>query len=146
MEEPSIGLHEGDNARLLETLKRLRDLGNTVIVVEHDEDAIRLADHVVDVGPGAGMHGGHIVAQGTPDDIMKNPNSLTGKYLTGELSVEIPERRPPNHRRTIKVINARGNNLKSVSAEIPLGLFPCVTAVSPPRNSTFLIYPLDRPP
>jgi len=120
------------------TLKRLRDLGNTVIVVEHDEDAIRLADHVVDVGPGAGMHGGHIVAQGTPSDIMNNPNSLTGKYLTGELSVDIPERKP----RTIahhQVINARGNNLKNVSAEIPLGLFTCVTGVSGGGKSTLLI-------
>ena len=139
LDEPSIGLHQRDNARLLETLKRLRDLGNTVIVVEHDEDAIRLADHVLDIGPGAGMHGGHIVAQGTPADIMNNPNSLTGKYLTGELSVEIPERRPPNHRRTIKVINARGNNLKNVSAEIPLGLFTCVTGVSGGGKSTLLI-------
>ena len=139
LDEPSIGLHQRDNARLLETLKRLRDLGNTVIVVEHDEDAIRLADYVVDVGPGAGMHGGHIVAQGTPADIMNNPKSLTGKYLTGELSVEIPERRPPNHRRTIKVINARGNNLKNVSAEIPLGLFTCVTGVSGGGKSTLLI-------
>jgi excinuclease ABC subunit A len=132
-------LHQRDNARLLETLKRLRDLGNTVIVVEHDEDAIRLADHVLDIGPGAGMHGGHIVAQGTPSDIMNNPNSLTGKYLTGELSVAIPERKPPNHRRTIKVINARGNNLKNVSAEIPLGLFTCVTGVSGGGKSTLLI-------
>lgn len=139
LDEPSIGLHQRDNARLLETLKRLRDLGNTVIVVEHDEDAIRLADHVLDIGPGAGMHGGHIVAQGTPADIMNNPNSLTGKYLTGELSVEIPERKPPNHRRTIKVINARGNNLKNVSAEIPLGLFTCVTGVSGGGKSTLLI-------
>jgi len=139
LDEPSIGLHQRDNARLLDTLKRLRDLGNTVIVVEHDEDAIRLADHVLDIGPGAGMHGGHIVAQGTPADIMRNPNSLTGKYLTGELSVEIPERRPPNHRRTIKVINARGNNLKNVSAEIPLGLFTCVTGVSGGGKSTLLI-------
>jgi excinuclease ABC subunit A len=139
LDEPSIGLHQRDNARLLETLKRLRDLGNTVIVVEHDEDAIRLADHVLDIGPGAGMHGGHIVAQGTPADIMNNPNSLTGKYLTGEWSVEIPERRPPNHRRTIKVINARGNNLKNVSAEIPLGLFTCVTGVSGGGKSTLLI-------
>ena len=139
LDEPSIGLHQRDNARLLETLKRLRDLGNTVIVVEHDEDAIRLADHVLDIGPGAGMHGGHIVAQGTPADIMNNPKSLTGKYLTGELSVEIPERRPPNHRRTIKVINARGNNLKNVSAEIPLGLFTCVTGVSGGGKSTLLI-------
>jgi excinuclease ABC subunit A len=139
LDEPSIGLHQRDNARLLETLKRLRDLGNTVIVVEHDEDAIRLADHVVDVGPGAGVHGGNIVAQGTPAEIMNNPKSLTGKYLTGELSVEIPERRPPNHRRTIKVINARGNNLKNVSAEIPLGLFTCVTGVSGGGKSTLLI-------
>jgi excinuclease ABC subunit A len=139
LDEPSIGLHQRDNARLLETLKRLRDLGNTVIVVEHDEDAIRLADYVLDIGPGAGMHGGHIVAQGTPSDIMRNKDSLTGKYLTGELSVEIPERRPPNHRRTIKVINARGNNLKNVSAEIPLGLFTCVTGVSGGGKSTLLI-------
>src|SRR5262249_34152824 len=129
LDEPSIGLHQRDNARLLETLKRLRDLGNTVIVVEHDEDAIRMADHVLDIGPGAGMHGGNIIAQGAPADIMRSPKSLTGKYLTGELSVAIPERRPPNHRRTIKVVNARGNNLKNVSAEIPLGLFTCVTGV-----------------
>jgi excinuclease ABC subunit A len=139
LDEPSIGLHQRDNARLLDTLKHLRDLGNTVIVVEHDEDAIRLADYVVDVGPGAGIHGGHIVAKGTPDEIMNSPKSLTGKYLTGELSVEIPERKPPNHRRTIKVINARGNNLKNVSAEIPLGLFTCVTGVSGGGKSTLLI-------
>jgi excinuclease ABC subunit A len=144
LDEPSIGLHQRDNARLLDTLKRLRDLGNTVIVVEHDEDAIRLADHVLDIGPGAGMHGGHIVAQGTPADIMKNPKSLTGKYLTGELSVDIAERRPPNHRRTIKVVNARGNNLKNVSAEIPLGLFTCVTGVSGGGKSTLLIDTLYR--
>ena len=139
LDEPSIGLHQRDNARLLETLKRLRDLGNTVIVVEHDEDAIRLADFVLDIGPGAGMHGGHIVARGTPAEIMANPKSLTGKYLTGELSVPIPERKPPNHRRTIKVINARGNNLKNVSAEIPLGLFTAVTGVSGGGKSTLLI-------
>ncbi len=139
LDEPSIGLHQRDNARLLDTLKRLRDLGNTVIVVEHDEDAIRLADYVLDIGPGAGMHGGHIVAEGTPNEIMRNPNSLTGKYLTGELSVEVPERRPPNHRRTLKVVNARGNNLKNISAEIPLGLFTCVTGVSGGGKSTLLI-------
>jgi excinuclease ABC subunit A len=139
LDEPSIGLHQRDNARLLDTLRRLRDLGNTVIVVEHDEDAIRTADHVLDIGPGAGMHGGEIVAQGTPADIMRSPNSLTGKYLTGELAVDIPERRPPNHRRTIKVVNARGNNLKNVSAEIPLGLFTCVTGVSGGGKSTLLI-------
>ncbi|WP_027583795.1 excinuclease ABC subunit UvrA [Bradyrhizobium sp. Ai1a-2] len=139
LDEPSIGLHQRDNARLLDTLKRLRDLGNTVVVVEHDEDAIRLADYVLDIGPGAGMHGGHIVAQGTPADIMRNPKSLTGKYLTGELSVPIPDRRPPNHRRTIKVVNARGNNLKNVTAEIPLGLFTCITGVSGGGKSTLLI-------
>jgi excinuclease ABC subunit A len=139
LDEPSIGLHQRDNARLLDTLKRLRDLGNTVIVVEHDEDAIRLADYVVDVGPGAGIHGGQIVAKGTPAEVMANPNSLTGKYLTGELAVEIPERKPPNHRRTLKVVNARGNNLKNVSAEIPLGLFTCVTGVSGGGKSTLLI-------
>ena len=139
LDEPSIGLHQRDNARLLETLKRLRDLGNTVIVVEHDEDAIRQADHVLDIGLGAGMHGGEIVAQGTPADIMRNPDSLTGKYLTGELSVAVPERQPPNHRRTIKVVNARGNNLKNVTAEIPLGLFTCVTGVSGGGKSTLLI-------
>ncbi|HVV40733.1 MAG TPA: excinuclease ABC subunit UvrA [Nitrobacter sp.] len=144
LDEPSIGLHQRDNARLLDTLKRLRDLGNTVIVVEHDEDAIRLADHVLDIGPGAGMHGGHIVAEGTPADIMKNPKSLTGKYLTGELEVEVPERRPPNHRRTIKVVNARGNNLKNVTAEIPLGLFTCITGVSGGGKSTLLIDTLYR--
>ncbi|MGY4624391.1 excinuclease ABC subunit UvrA [Bradyrhizobium sp. USDA 4486] len=139
LDEPSIGLHQRDNARLLDTLKRLRDLGNTVVVVEHDEDAIRLADYVLDIGPGAGMHGGNIVAEGTPDQIMRNPKSLTGKYLTGELEVEVPERRPPNHRRTIKVVNARGNNLKNVTAEIPLGLFTCVTGVSGGGKSTLLI-------
>ena len=144
LDEPSIGLHQRDNARLLETLKRLRDLGNTVIVVEHDEDAIRLADHVLDIGPGAGMHGGNIVAQGTPADIMHSPAFLTGKYLTGELSVAIPERRPPNHRRTIKVVNARANNLKNVTAEIPLGLFTCVTGVSGGGKSTLLIDTLYR--
>jgi excinuclease ABC subunit A len=113
-------------------------------VVEHDEDAIRMADHVLDIGPGAGMHGGEIVAEGTPADIMRNPKSLTGKYLTGELSVAVPDRRPPNHRRTIKVVNARGNNLKNITAEIPLGLFTCVTGVSGGGKSTLLIDTLYR--
>src|SRR5262252_2586799 len=139
LDEPSIGLHQRDNARLLETLKRLRDLGNTVLVVEHDEDAIRVADHVVDVGPGAGVHGGQIVAQGTPADIMANPASLTGQYLTGQKVIEIPERRPKNPRRTLKLVGARGNNLKNVTAEIPLGLFTCVTGVSGGGKSTLLI-------
>src|SRR5256884_1745719 len=115
LDEPSIGLHQRDNARLLEPLKRLRDLGNTVIVVEHDEDAIRSADFVLDIGPGAGIHGGHIAAQGSPADIMDHPDSLTGKYLTGELMVNVPERREKNPRRVLKVINARGNNLKNVT-------------------------------
>ncbi|TAK50108.1 MAG: excinuclease ABC subunit UvrA [Xanthobacteraceae bacterium] len=139
LDEPSIGLHQRDNARLLDTLKRLRDLGNTVIVVEHDEDAILLADYVVDVGPGAGIHGGRIIARGTPADIMDNPDSLTGHYLSGERTIAIPERRPPNHRRTLKVIGARGNNLKNVSVEIPLGLFTCITGVSGGGKSTLLI-------
>ncbi|MGA9893453.1 MAG: excinuclease ABC subunit UvrA, partial [Xanthobacteraceae bacterium] len=130
LDEPSIGLHQRDNARLLETLKRLRDLGNTVIVVEHDEDAIRAADFVLDIGPGAGIHGGHIVAQGRIDDLIAAPQSWTGKYLSGELVVPIPERRPRNPSRTLKIIGARGNNLKNINAEIPLGLFTCVTGVS----------------
>ncbi|MDT3686847.1 MAG: excinuclease ABC subunit UvrA [Pseudorhodoplanes sp.] len=139
LDEPSIGLHQRDNARLLETLKRLRDLGNTVIVVEHDEDAIRLADYVVDVGPGAGVHGGRIVAQGAPGDVMADKHSLTGRYLTGELGIDVPERRAPNPRRTLKVVNARGNNLKNVTADIPLGLFTCVTGVSGGGKSTLLV-------
>jgi excinuclease ABC subunit A len=139
LDEPSIGLHQRDNARLLETLKRLRDLGNTVIVVEHDEDAIRIADYVVDVGPGAGIHGGKIVAAGTPADIMANKHSLTGQYLTGARTIAVSERRAPNPRRTIKVVNARGNNLKNVTAELPLGLFTCITGVSGGGKSTLLI-------
>ena len=144
LDEPSIGLHQRDNARLLETLKRLRDLGNTVIVVEHDEDAIRVADFVLDIGPGAGVHGGEIIAQGTPDDIMNHPDSLTGQYLTGEKFIAMPERRPFNARRTLKVINARGNNLKNVTAEIPLGLFTAVTGVSGGGKSTLLVDTLYR--
>ena len=139
LDEPSIGLHQRDNARLLETLKRLRDLGNTVIVVEHDEDAIRLADYVLDMGPGAGIHGGEIIAEGTPEDIMRSPRSLTGKYLTGELGIDIPQRRKPNPQRTLKVVNARGHNLKNLDAEIPLGLFTCVTGVSGGGKSTLLV-------
>jgi excinuclease ABC subunit A len=139
LDEPSIGLHQRDNARLLETLKRLRDLGNTVIVVEHDEDAIRTADHVLDIGPGAGIHGGHVVAQGTVADLIATPASLTGKYLSGELIVPVPERRPKSPSRVLTLVNARGNNLKHVSAEIPLGLFTCVTGVSGGGKSTLLV-------
>ena len=139
LDEPSIGLHQRDNARLLETLKRLRDLGNTVIVVEHDEDAIRSADHVLDIGPGAGIHGGEVVAQGGLADLIAAPRSWTGKYLSGELVVPIPERRPMNRGRALKLIGARGNNLKNISTEIPLGLFTCITGVSGGGKSTLLV-------
>ncbi|RAI38430.1 excinuclease ABC subunit UvrA [Rhodoplanes roseus] len=139
LDEPSIGLHQRDNARLIETLKRLRDLGNTVIVVEHDEDAIRTADWVLDIGPGAGIHGGEIVSQGTPDDIMADPKSVTGQFLTGARMIPVPVRRVPDSRRVVRVVGARGNNLKNVSADIPLGLFTCVTGVSGGGKSTLLI-------
>ena len=140
LDEPSIGLHQRDNARLLETLKHLRDIGNTVIVVEHDEDAILSADQVVDIGPGAGIHGGEIVAQGTPAEIKSNPKSLTGQYLTGKLQIPIPKtRRKPKKSRILSVTGARENNLKNVHAEIPLGLFTCVTGVSGGGKSTLLI-------
>jgi excinuclease ABC subunit A len=140
LDEPSIGLHQRDNERLLGTLKRLRDLGNTVIVVEHDEDAILQADYVFDVGPGAGIHGGTIVAEGTPDEVMANPKSLTGKYLTGELNVRVPtKRRKLNKDRTLKLVGARGNNLKDVTAEIPLGTFTCISGVSGGGKSTLII-------
>nr|WP_245973864.1 excinuclease ABC subunit UvrA [Bosea caraganae] len=140
LDEPSIGLHQRDNERLLGTLRRLRDLGNTVIVVEHDEDAIMTADYVVDVGPGAGIHGGEIVAKGTPQQILDDPNSLTGKYLTGEMSVPVPaKRRKATKGRALKIVGAKGNNLKDVSVEIPLGLFTCITGVSGGGKSTLVI-------
>jgi excinuclease ABC subunit A len=145
LDEPSIGLHQRDNARLLETLVHLRDIGNTVIVVEHDEDAIRLADFVVDIGPGAGVHGGEIVAQGTPEQVMANPRSLTGQYLIGLQQIPLPQRRrQPEKGRRIKVTGARANNLKNVSAEIPLGVFTCVTGVSGGGKSTLLIDTIYR--
>ena len=140
LDEPSIGLHQRDNARLLVTLKHLRDLGNTVIVVEHDEDAVLTADYVVDVGPAAGIHGGEIVARGTPQEVMANPNSLTGQYLSGTKMIPMPEkRRKPNKKRQIRVVGARGNNLKDVSVDIPLGLFTTVTGVSGGGKSTLLL-------
>ncbi|MBV1691749.1 excinuclease ABC subunit UvrA [Novosphingobium sp. G106] len=139
LDEPSIGLHQRDNDRLLETLKRLRDLGNTVIVVEHDEDAIRHADHVVDLGPGAGVHGGEIVAQGTLQDILSNPNSLTGQYLTGARAIEIPAKRRKGNKKKITVEGARANNLRNVTASIPLGTFCCITGVSGSGKSSFTI-------
>ncbi|MBO6552468.1 MAG: excinuclease ABC subunit UvrA [Roseitalea sp.] len=146
LDEPSIGLHQRDNARLLETLRHLRDLGNTVIVVEHDEDAVLTADHVVDIGPAAGIHGGHIVASGTPAEIMANPGSLTGQYLSGAKGIAVPaERRPVDLKhRAIKVVGARGNNLQDVSAALPLGTFSCVTGVSGGGKSTFLIETLYK--
>ncbi|WP_414675639.1 excinuclease ABC subunit UvrA [Methyloceanibacter sp.] len=145
LDEPSIGLHQRDNARLLETLKSLRDMGNSVLVVEHDEEAILLADHVVDMGPGAGVHGGEVVAEGTPDEVMANPASLTGQYLTGFKQIPLPkERRKPTRGRRLTVKGARANNLKNITVDIPLGLFTCVTGVSGGGKSTFLIETLYR--
>ena len=139
LDEPSIGLHQRDNQRLLDTLLRLRDLGNTVIVVEHDEDAIRLADHVLDIGPGAGVHGGQIVAQGTPEQVMANPDSLTGQYLSGRQSIEVPEERWPfDPERALNLKGASGHNLKSVNARFPVGLLTCVTGVSGSGKSTLI--------
>jgi len=139
LDEPSIGLHQRDNERLLGTLTRLRDLGNTVIVVEHDEDAIRLADYVVDIGPGAGVHGGEIVAQGSLDSVLKSPRSLTGQYLSGRKAIEIPaHRNPPNRKLMLKLKGARGNNLKDVDLEIPSGLFTAITGVSGSGKSTLI--------
>ena len=145
LDEPSIGLHQRDNERLLETLKRLRDLGNTVIVVEHDEDAIRTADHIVDIGPGAGVHGGEIVAQGSISKISNAKRSITGDYLSGKREVPVPsERRPINKRKTIKVTGASANNLKNVTAELPVGLLTCVTGVSGGGKSTLVIETLYK--
>lgn len=139
LDEPSIGLHQRDNARLLETLHHLRDMGNTVIIVEHDEDAILSADHVVDLGPGAGVHGGHIVAQGKPRDIMKNPDSLTGQYLSGKRGILIPKQRiQRNPKRMISLQGASGNNLKNITVDIPLGLMTCITGVSGSGKSTLI--------
>ena len=145
LDEPSIGLHQRDNARLLDTLKHLRDIGNTVIVVEHDEDAILTADYVVDIGPAAGIHGGEVVAEGTPAQVMAHPKSITGKYLSGELGVAVPaERRKPKKGKEIKVVGARGNNLRNVTASVPLGVFTAVTGVSGGGKSTFLIETLYK--
>ncbi|MEN9435074.1 MAG: excinuclease subunit UvrA, partial [Pseudomonadota bacterium] len=145
LDEPSIGLHQRDNERLLKTLFRLRDLGNTVIVVEHDEDAVRSADFVLDIGPGAGVHGGHIVAQGTPDQVANNPESITGQFLSGKRAIVIPEKRiPVNPERVLKIVHASGNNLNAVSVQIPLGLLTCITGVSGSGKSTLInrtLYP-----
>jgi len=140
LDEPSIGLHQRDNDRLLDTLTRLRDLGNTVIVVEHDEDAIRTADFVVDIGPGAGIHGGNIIASGTAKNIMENPDSITGQYLSGTKQISIPQsRRKINKKRVLKVFKASGNNLQSVSVEFPLGMLVCVSGVSGSGKSTLVL-------
>jgi excinuclease ABC subunit A len=140
LDEPSIGLHQRDNARLLTTLRRLRDLGNTVLVVEHDEDAIRAADHLIDMGPAAGINGGHVVAQGRPDEVAANLKSLTGDYLSGRKRIEVPAmRRPAQKDRAVRVVGARGNNLKTITASFPLGTFTCVTGVSGGGKSTLVV-------
>ncbi|MEY2688144.1 MAG: excinuclease subunit UvrA, partial [Pseudomonadota bacterium] len=144
LDEPSIGLHQRDNERLIGTLRHLRDLGNTVIVVEHDEDMIRAADHVVDMGPGAGIHGGQVMAQGSPAEVAANEASLTGRYLGHRLGIQLPKarqawRKPAGDKPTcLRIVNARGNNLRGVTAEIPIGLFTCVTGVSGSGKSTLV--------
>jgi excinuclease ABC subunit A len=147
LDEPSIGLHQRDNDRLLRTLTRLRDLGNTVLVVEHDEDAIRAADHLVDMGPGAGAHGGRVIAEGTPEDVMRNSASLTGQYLSGFRQIPIPKQRrepPPKNGRWLTVKGAKENNLQNVTASIPLGTFTCVTGVSGSGKSTLIVETLYK--
>lgn len=148
LDEPSIGLHQRDNERLLNTLIHLRNLGNTVIVVEHDEDAIREADHIIDIGPGAGVHGGQVIAQGTAKEIMANPNSITGKFLSGEEKIEIPKKRTTlDKSKLLKLKGATGNNLKGVNLEIPVGLFTCITGVSGSGKSTLIndtLFPLAQ--
>ncbi len=144
LDEPSIGLHQRDNARLLETLKRLRDLGNTVIVVEHDEEAILTADHVIDMGPGAGIHGGDVIAQGTPEKIMQSGASITGQYLTGMRQITIPKERRKSNGKAIKITGAREHNLKNVNVSVPLGVMTCVTGVSGGGKSTLIIETLYK--
>jgi excinuclease ABC subunit A len=139
LDEPSIGLHQRDNERLLGTLQRLKRLGNTVLVVEHDEDAIRAADHLIDMGPAAGMAGGYVVAEGTPAEVAANPKSITGDYLSGRRAIPVPVRRPLQKGRMVKVVGATGNNLKNVSAEFPLAVFTCITGVSGGGKSTLVI-------
>jgi len=145
LDEPSIGLHQRDNQRLLDTLFHLRDLGNTVVVVEHDEDAIRSADHIVDLGPGAGVHGGRIVAQGSVDDVLRAPESVTGQYLSGAQSIDVPPQRTPvDNQRVLTIAGAAGNNLQKISVTIPVGLLTCVTGVSGSGKSTLInntLYP-----
>jgi excinuclease ABC subunit A len=145
LDEPSIGLHQCDNDRLLKTLEHLRDLGNSVIVVEHDEDTMRKADYLVDMGPGAGVHGGHIVAKGTPAEVMKNPKSVTGQYLCGAKQIDVPKnRRPASARKRISIHGARANNLKNIHVDIPLGVFTCITGVSGGGKSSLVIETLYK--
>ena len=144
LDEPSIGLHQRDNERLLGTLRRLKALGNTVLVVEHDEDAIRAADHLIDMGPAAGVNGGYIIAQGTPAEVAAHPDSITGAYLSGRRGIPIPKRRKVDAKRALRVVGARGNNLKNVTASVPLGVFTCVTGVSGGGKSTLVIDTLFR--
>jgi excinuclease ABC subunit A len=148
LDEPSIGLHQRDNERLLETLIHLRDLGNTVIVVEHDEDAIRAADHIIDIGPGAGVHGGEVVAEGTAEDIMATENSLTGQFLSGKREISVPAQRvPADATKVLKLSGAKGNNLKDVTLTLPVGLFTCITGVSGSGKSTLIndtLFPLAQ--
>jgi excinuclease ABC subunit A len=138
LDEPSIGLHQRDNERLIGTLKHLRDLGNSVLVVEHDEDMIRAADHVIDMGPGAGVHGGHVIAQGTPQAVQDDPASLTGRYLAGVLRIEAPPRPPAADGAVIRIVGARGNNLRELTVDIPVGRFSCITGVSGSGKSTLI--------
>jgi len=145
LDEPSIGLHQRDNDRLLDTLKRLRDLGNTVIVVEHDEDAIKLADYVIDIGPGAGVHGGQVISQGTPEEVSNDQKSLTGQYLSAIKKIEVPTNRHPSTDNWLELFGAKGNNLKEVDLKLPIGLMTCVTGVSGSGKSTLInttLYPI----
>ena len=138
LDEPSIGLHQRDNEKLIKTLKHLRDLGNTLIVVEHDEDTMKEADFIVDIGPGAGEHGGEIVAAGTIEDIKNCEESITGQYLSGKKKIEAPEKTRKSNGNDIKIIDAKQNNLKNVSVDFPLGVFTCVTGVSGSGKSTLV--------
>jgi len=138
LDEPSIGLHQRDNARLIETLKRLRDIGNTLIVVEHDEETIISADHVLDIGPGAGEHGGKIIATGTPQEIMENPQSITGRYLSRREHIELPSQRQKSNGNFLRVKGARQNNLQNIDVKFPLGVFTCITGVSGSGKSTLI--------
>lgn len=134
LDEPSIGLHQRDNEKLLDSLRHLRDLGNTLIVVEHDEDTMYAADYIIDVGPGAGVHGGNIIATGNVEEIKKNPNSITGKYLSGKEKIEVPKKRRKITNKFIEIIGAKENNLKNINVKIPLRVLTCVTGVSGSRK------------